>query len=221
MDAGSGESAGRWEDPYREDLTSRLPTNSEGNYVIDHLVVSHNHTDHISYVDEILADDDITVRNLLFSGVEAGNSHEGDVDDEVGSAVNTATLRAGDSISLGEAQVDVLSPNESADQDGAGTDENSIVLHIRHDSGEVLTTGDIRAPTEAYIATEFNSELSSVDILMASHHGTSAPEDEVVSDSILDTTEPRHCLVLNLLSRRSSVECLVRSFVVVVVSEAS
>ena len=197
VDAGSDESAGRWEDPYREDLTSRLPTNSEGNYVIDHLVVSHNDTDHISYVDEILADDNIKVRNLDFSGVEAGNTHEQDVDDEVGSIVNTATLRAGDSISLGEAQVDVLSPNETADQDEAGTDENSIVLHIRHDSGEVLTTGDIRAPNEAHIATEFNSDLSSVDILMASHHGTSAPKQEVVSDDILDTTTPRYLVISN------------------------
>ncbi|WP_367175679.1 VWA domain-containing protein [Haloarcula rubripromontorii] len=204
VDAGSDESAGRWEEHYREDLTSRLPTNSEGDYVIDHLVVSHNHTDHISYVDEILADDDITVRNLLFSGVEAGNSHEENVDDEAGSAVSTATLRAGDSIRLGEARVNVLSPNETADQDDAGTDENSVVLHIRHDSGEVLTTGDIRAPTEAYITTEFNSELSSVDILMASHHGTSAPEDEVVSDSILDTTTPRYLVISNSNTIRRS-----------------
>ncbi|EMA31535.1 hypothetical protein C444_08070, partial [Haloarcula japonica DSM 6131] len=40
--------------------------------------------------------------------------------------------------------------------------------------------------------------------------------DHLAAEGVLE----RHCLVLNLLSWRSSVECLVRSFVVVVVSEA-
>ena len=32
---------------------------------------------------------------------------------------------------------------------------------------------------------------------MASHHGTSAPEDTVVSDDILDTTTPSHLVISN------------------------
>lgn len=198
VDAGSDTSSGLWEDSYRDDLTSQLPTDTEGNYVIDHLVVSHNHTDHISYVDEILADPQIEVRNLCFSGVRNDNFANGNPIEEADTS-NTATeiLREGDQITFGEATADVLNPNETANQANAGVDENSIVLHVQHESGEVLTTGDIRESHESYVATEFNSELTSVDILMASHHGTSAPDDTVVSDDILDATTPSHLIISN------------------------
>jgi len=189
-------------DEYRGELTDQLEINSNGEYVIDYLVVSHNHTDHISYVDDILDDDAIVVRNLYFNGIKNGISAEDDINNAVTSSMSTDVLREGDQFSVGEATVDVLNPDSSADEiennpRSIVMDRNSIVLHVQHDSGDILTTGDIRSMKEGALADNFGSQLSSVDILMASHHGTSSSSESVVTDEILDVTSPRVVIISN------------------------
>jgi beta-lactamase superfamily II metal-dependent hydrolase len=187
---------------YQEELTDQLETNSNGKYVVDHLVVSHNHTDHISYVDDILNDDTIVVRNLYFNGIRNEINAENHLNSAVTSTTSTAAVREGDRFTVGEATVDVLNPDSSADEvennpRSTVMDRNSIVLHVQHDSGDVLTTGDIRGTQEASLAQDYNSQLSSVDILIASHHGTSSSSEAVVTDGILDATGPQTVIISN------------------------
>jgi beta-lactamase superfamily II metal-dependent hydrolase len=187
---------------YREELADQLETNSDGEYVIDHLVVSHNHTDHISYVDDILDNDTIIVRNLYFNGLRNGIGAEDDLDSAASSSTSTTVLREGDQVTVGEATVDVLNPDSAADGVGdnpspAVMDRNSIVLHVQHDSGDILTTGDIRGSREESLTEDFGSQLSSVDILMASHHGTSSSTESVVTDQLLDAISPQTVIISN------------------------
>ncbi|WP_244257218.1 ComEC/Rec2 family competence protein [Halomicrobium sp. IBSBa] len=213
--AGSSVSTSRWNDHYRKDLTSRLPTNSEGNYVIDHLVVSHNHTDHISYVDEIIKNNNIKVKNIYFNGItnvdSNGNTIEvqTEIDDNLNRNTNSHIAGEGDTFSLGESTVEVFSPNGSVDNiersaNSEVHDSYSIVLHVQHSSGELLTTGDIRGSEEDYIANRYSSELGNVDVLMASHHGTSSGGYNVTKEEILKVTSPRAVIISNSNEMRFS-----------------
>ncbi|KAA9396639.1 hypothetical protein Har1130_18565 [Haloarcula sp. CBA1130] len=215
VDAGSSVSSSRWNDHYRSDLTSRLPTNSEGNYVIDHLVVSHNHTDHISYVDEIIKSDNIRVNNIYFNGITNTDSNgntievQSEIDNNLNSHTDVYNAREGDTFSLGEATVEVLGPNGSVNTvERSGNsevhDSHSIILHVQHSGGELLTTGDIRDSEEDYIANKYGSKLRTVDVLMASHHGTSSGEHNVTSEQILKASSPQTVVISNSNEMRVS-----------------
>ncbi|AUG49492.1 hypothetical protein BVU17_18125 (plasmid) [Haloarcula taiwanensis] len=194
VDAGSNARSSLWEKPYRSDLTSRIDKNDAGNYVIDHLVVSHNDTDHISYVDEVLEDDDITVRNLHFAGVKKDTVQEEDVDKAVGSETDTGVLRAGDRITLGDATADVLNPKVT---ENGNPNQNSIVLHVQYKNTEALTTGDIKGSTERKIVDRYGNELESIDYLSASHHATSGNSGQVVTKPLLEATNPKSVIISN------------------------
>lgn len=196
VDAGSNRRSSRWSEHYRQDLVSRLEQDSDGDYVIDHLVMSHNDTDHISYVDEILADDDIEVRNLYYNGLEADNTHEEGIDEEITQSTETQALREGDTIVFGEASVNVWNPEPGLAED-ADLNANSIVLEVQHQDTAVLTTGDVQSETESELATEHGTALSDVDILTASHHGTSGATESVVTEQFLDATVPDDIVISN------------------------
>ncbi len=161
---------------------------SKGIQTIDFVFVSHNDSDHIKGVIEIL--DKIKIKNLF---LPINNT----LDENYKTLLNTAKdknipiyfLQNGDSLALGKnLNFDVLHPNkEFLDKDD---NNNSLVLKLNYNNNSVLFTGDIEKRAEEFLLD--NNENLKSDILKVAHHGSKtstttnfiknvAPKDALIS----------------------------------------
>src|SRR5262249_12950267 len=81
--------------------------------------------------------------------------------------VSVATLGAGDRLAAGEGTIDVLHPPRG--WVGQATNEQSIVLLLRHDERSLLLTGDLEG---AGLAALLRQPAREIDVLQAPHHGS-------------------------------------------------
>lgn len=160
---------------------------SKGIETIDFVFVSHNDSDHIKGVIEIL--DKINIKNLF---LPINNT----LDENYETLLNIAKdknipiyfLQNGDSLTLGKnLNFDVLHPNkEFLDKDD---NNNSLVLKLNYNNNSVLFTGDIEKQAEDFLLDN-NKNLKS-DILKVAHHGS---KTSTTTDFIKNVT-PKDALI--------------------------
>lgn len=160
---------------------------SKGIQTIDFAFVSHNDSDHIKGVIEIL--DKINIKNLF---LPINNT----LDENYETLLNIAKdknipiyfLQNGDSLTLGKnLNFDVLHPNkEFLDK---GDNNNSLVLKLNYNNNSVLFTGDIEKQAEDFLLDN-NKNLKS-DILKVAHHGS---KTSTTTDFIKNVT-PKDALI--------------------------
>ena len=160
---------------------------SKGIETIDFVFVSHNDSDHIKGVIEIL--DKINIKNLF---LPINNT----LDENYETLLNIAKdknipiyfLQNGDSLTLGKnLNFDVLHPNkEFLDK---GDNNNSLVLKLNYNNNSVLFTGDIEKQAEEFLLNN-NKNLKS-DILKVAHHGS---KTSTTTDFIKNVT-PKDALI--------------------------
>ncbi len=160
---------------------------------IDHLVTSHNDADHIggnaaiidyyeTEADGIGAvyDPGIAANTLTYDEyLDAVEEHD----------VTLYETREGDTISFGEATVDVLGPPEPY-LENEDRNENSIVLKLTHGETSFMLSGDAESDQEAYLVDAYGDELRST-VLKAGHHGSSSSS----SGAFIDAVDPQVAVV--------------------------
>ncbi len=160
---------------------------SKGIQTIDFVFVSHNDSDHIKGIIEIL--DKIKIKNLF---LPINNT----LDENYETLLNIAKdknipiyfLQNGDSLTLGKnLNFDVLHPNkEFLDKDD---NNNSLVLKLNYNNNSILFTGDIEKRAEEFLLNN-NKNLKS-DILKVAHHGS---KTSTTTDFIKNVT-PKDALI--------------------------
>jgi competence protein ComEC len=134
---------------------------------LDVVALSHAHSDHMGGLPAIL-------RNFHPGELWVGNNPP--VADyinllkeaaELGVAVKT--LRAGDSVELGEAHVNVLAPMADYKPGSEPANNDSLVLRVAYGGTSVLLEGDAEAPIERAMLNE--TGLAST-LLKVGHHGS-------------------------------------------------
>lgn len=160
---------------------------SKGIETIDFVFVSHNDSDHIKGIIEIL--DKIKIKNLF---LPINNT----LDENYETLLNIAKdknipiyfLQNGDSLTLGKnLNFDVLHPNkEFLDKDD---NNNSLVLKLNYNNNSILFTGDIEKRAEEFLLNN-NKNLKS-DILKVAHHGS---KTSTTTDFIKNVT-PKDALI--------------------------
>ncbi|GAB4414093.1 MAG: hypothetical protein OHK0021_21610 [Bryobacter sp.] len=87
-------------------------------------------------------------------------------------------LKAGDRVSLGVTQVEVLWPHCEGEGEGKAMKSNnaSLVLRVQHGKHRFVLTGDIEASAE--LAMLEQGALSEVDVLKVAHHGSKSSTTE-------------------------------------------
>jgi competence protein ComEC len=83
--------------------------------------------------------------------------------------VRLRSMRAGDTISLGDTQVNVLSPFRDYQPGPEPGNNDSLVLHVAYGATSVMLEGDAEAPIEQSMLAE--PGLSST-LLKVGHHGS-------------------------------------------------
>jgi competence protein ComEC len=140
---------------------------SRGIRRLDVVVLSHAHSDHMGGLPAVL-------RNFRPGELWVGNNprfgaYNALLDEATSLHVGVRSLRAGDALSFGPAQVNVLAPFRDYKPGAQPTNNDSLVLRVAYGATSVLLEGDAEAPIEEAMLAE--PGLAST-LLKVGHHGS-------------------------------------------------
>jgi competence protein ComEC len=148
------DTGGKFSDDNDSGLSVVLPyLRLQGIAKIDRMIVSHGDLDHIGGAASIMQE--MPTDSLLTS-----------VPKQL-PAFSPARCKSGQSWVWDEVKFSVLSPGKDFKSDN----DNSCVLHIQTDSGNILLTGDIQMEAESWLVSNYGAALAS-KLLIAPHHGS-------------------------------------------------
>jgi competence protein ComEC len=134
---------------------------------VDYVLVTHADADHIDGLNDVL-------RNFTVGTALVARSPANDPEFAKFSATlretktHVETMEAGDTIHLGDVEVDVLWPRAGGE---TSANNDSIVLRVQFGERSVLLTGDIEKAAEQEILTS-SPRLLHVDVVKTPHHGS-------------------------------------------------
>ncbi|MBI3781827.1 MAG: ComEC/Rec2 family competence protein [Deltaproteobacteria bacterium] len=135
---------------------------------VDYLVLSHPQWDHYGGMRFIV--DHFAPREFWWNGTTSSARHFAELMKAIAEHnVQTVVARQGFQRRIDDVAASVLSPPDGAV--GWGINDLSVVLQLTYGEHRVLLTGDIEAPTEAYLVASAGRELRS-DVLKVPHHGS-------------------------------------------------
>ena len=134
---------------------------------LDVVALSHAHSDHMGGLPSVL-------RNFRPDALWVGNNprvaaYVALLDEAQQLGVRVSTLRAGDSLSLGDAQVHVLAPFRDYQPGAEPANNDSLVLHVAYEATSVMLEGDAEEPIEQAMLAESGLEST---LLKVGHHGS-------------------------------------------------
>ena len=134
---------------------------------LDAVALTHAHSDHMGGLPAVL-------RNFHPAEFWAGNNppieaYTALLDEAAQLHVRVRTLRAGDRLSFGSAQVNVLAPFYSYQPGPEPANNDSLVLRLAYGASSVLLEGDAEAPIEDAMLAEHGLEST---LLKVGHHGS-------------------------------------------------
>jgi competence protein ComEC len=134
---------------------------------LDVVALSHAHSDHMGGLPAVL-------RNFHPDELWVGNNppvtpYNALLSEAAGLHTKVRTLRAGDALPLGAAQVRVLAPLAGYAPGKEPSNNDSLVLHVAYGATSVLLEGDAEAPVERAMLAETGLEST---LLKVGHHGS-------------------------------------------------
>ncbi|HSZ16647.1 MAG TPA: ComEC/Rec2 family competence protein [Terracidiphilus sp.] len=134
---------------------------------LDVVALSHAHSDHMGGLPAVL-------RSFHPTQLWVGNnppvaSYEALLTEAGQLGVAVRSLRTGDTLSLGDANVQVLAPFRDYQPDVEPGNNDSLVLHVAYGATSVLLEGDAEAPIEQAMLGEAGLQST---LLKVGHHGS-------------------------------------------------
>jgi competence protein ComEC len=140
---------------------------SRGIRHLDAVALSHSHSDHMGGLPAVLRNfhpDELWVGNNPHSA-----AYDALLDEAAELHVRLRTLRAGNALPFGNAQVRVLAPLPDYQPGIEPANNDSLVLHIAYGSTSVLLEGDAEEPIEQAMLAEPGLQST---LLKVGHHGS-------------------------------------------------
>lgn len=181
--------------------------------VIDHLIITHNHSDHYYYIPEIVKN--FTVHHVYTSGSTRTNSQYLFIMQSIANAGLTVEV-----VSVGDKLIDedgltlqVVSTKQVQNELSEEVNYSSVVTKLTYMNRAFLFTGDAGFATGdgENIALESNINLKA-DVLKVGHHGSSGssssrflnaiqPTIAIITTAILTTTGHPHDVAVRRIER--------------------
>jgi competence protein ComEC len=152
---------------------------------IDYVLATHADADHIDGLNDVL-------RNFSVSSALVGRTPPDDPEFAKFSQTlaethtHLETVQAGDTIRLGEVEIDVLWPPAGGN---TSSNNDSVVLRIQFGERSILLTGDIEKAAESSVISS-QHELKA-DVVKVPHHGSRTSS----TDSFVLATHPRFAII--------------------------
>lgn len=158
----------------------------QGVTLLDVVVLSHNHADHIGGLVDVLQSA-IHIENILYNG----NSCTTFVCQNVWSGMEArgiipVAVKSGDSFQWDSVSAEILNPQPIP---ANNENEDSVVMDILFFDTRLLYTGDIGFSTESLLINQ--GVLYSTDVLKVAHHGSAYS----TSTSFLDAVNPQYAVI--------------------------
>lgn len=175
---------------------------NEGLNKINYLVLTHSDSDHIGGAIDVLQniEVDTVYRPNIYTQEEADELTDGSqvyvVDTQTYNTIidligqkkcNVVVTKAGESMNLGGARVEFLSPNEEYYSD---SNSFSAVIMITYQTKKFLFMGDAGVDIENVLIEEYGSYLDA-DVLKVGHHGSATSS----SNAFLEIVSPSYSLM--------------------------
>lgn len=149
--------------------------------VIDYLVITHQHDDHMSGAEKLIKS--YTVENIIMPKLSDNNSVESDTYNRLLYAisdfnVNPIGAQSLNNFNLGSASIDVLAPNKQYND----LNNMSIVMKITYGDTSFLFQGDAESQVENSLL--FLDYDLSADVLKLGHHGSKTSTTENYLDAV-------------------------------------
>lgn len=156
----------------RENVVSYLK--KEGVSVIDRLIITHPHNDHIGGVAAIF--EQFTVKQIYDSGqLTTTNTYRKYLETVQKKKIPFALLVAGTRVDVGSGAVlQILAPEEpffKEDNGQSDLNNNAIVAKLTYGSFSMLLTSDAEKASEARMVKKYSDQLKST-VLKVGHHGS-------------------------------------------------
>src|SRR5271157_670238 len=125
---------------------------SRGIRHLDAVALSHAHSDHMGGLPAVL-------RNFHPAELWVGNNppvaaYKALIDEASSLRVPIRSLRAGDTLTLGDAQINVLAPFPDYQPSAEPANNDSLVLHVAYGTTSAMLEGDAEAPIEQAMLAE-------------------------------------------------------------------
>lgn len=146
--------------------------NARGVTRLDAVIASHPHSDHIGSMDDVL--NEIDTGMLLMppvpdNKIPAGKNNENMLQAARDNGVKIVEADRGDSFTVGEIRLTVLSPSRN---DYSDINDFSLVIRAEFGDVSVLLTGDATTTVEKELLDDASAApLLDCDILKVAHHG--------------------------------------------------
>ncbi len=148
---------------------------------IDTLILTHPDTDHFGSANIVVSE--FLVSRVIVNSMFADSAYFSDLSIAVDENGGEVSVIEEDKISLGNAEINLVSFDYSEDND------NSIVSYIDIFNFDLLLTADISKSVESDIISYFN--ISDVAVLKAAHHGSNSSTGE----EIIAAANPEYCVI--------------------------
>jgi competence protein ComEC len=140
---------------------------SRGIRHLDAVALSHAHSDHMGGLPAVL-------RNFHPDELWVGNNprfgaYNALLDEAAQLHVRVRSFRAGDTLQLGSARINVLAPFRDYQPGLEPSNDDSLVLHVAYGATSVLLEGDAEAPIEQAMLAERGLQST---LLKVGHHGS-------------------------------------------------
>lgn len=160
--------------------------------VIDALITSHPHADHLGGVPYLLRN--FSVRTTVDADQRAQSSLFTDYD-RLEQQTGQITARAGMILNYGGARLYILHPSDRfIDRDSTNgysdLNQSSVVFKLQYGATSLLFTGDAELEAEDHMVDSYGDFLRS-DLLKAGHHGSSTSS----SERFVSAVRPKHAVV--------------------------
>ncbi|BCN31748.1 DNA internalization-related competence protein ComEC/Rec2 [Anaeromicropila herbilytica] len=156
--------------------------------VIDYAIMTHADDDHISGLEEMLADGEIEIKHLVMPNTALKDeAYMGLIDLARQKQIPIQLIQKGDSIRDGKVQITCLHPSE--DYETESRNAYSTVLSVKYIDFDLLLTGDVAEDGEDALLK--SGLLKDYDVLKVAHHGSKY----TTSQEILDIIKPEYSII--------------------------
>lgn len=163
--------------------------NYNGYEAFDYVFLSHADADHISGIEEYLAENGAGKTRIFIPSLEDGSGFQ-----EIKATANenaVTEIPCGSKISLGEIRFTCLYPDSENRE--KSENETSMVIHLSYGDFSMLFMGDLPQEYEQYVLKNMDKYnlCKDIDILKAGHHGSRSSSGK----ELLETVKPEFAFI--------------------------